>query len=84
MNDLNSNDDHLQLNRICAVCGKVLEQVEYGGPNQMDKAMDIEIRGYYGTTVFDGTDITGQCMLGFVCDDCGRPMVERMNLVSKY
>lgn len=72
------------LPRVCAICGRELQQVDHGGPNQMDNAMDLEIRGYYGTTVFDGTDMTGECLLGFICDSCGAQAVTRMMVVRKY
>lgn len=77
-------DKDLRLNRVCAMCGRELHQVEHGGPNQMDNAMDLEIRGYWGTTVFDGTDVTGECLLGFICDPCGEKAMERMTVVQKY
>ena len=50
----------------------------------MDDAMDLEIRGYWGTTVFDGTDLTGECLLGFICDPCGKKAIERMTVARKY
>lgn len=79
-------DKDLLLSRVCAICGRELHPVDgLGGcQNQMDNAMDLEIRGYWGTTVFDGTDMTGECLLGFICDPCGKKAMERMLVVQKY
>lgn len=83
-------DKNLRLARVCAICGCGLKRLgedhgdDHWGQNQMDNAMALEIRGYYGTTVFDGTDITGCCLMGFICDPCGAKAMERMTVVQKY
>ena len=69
----------------CVMCDRELESVDPDHcPNQPYKATTLTIEGYYGGTVFDGTDITGEVLQGFLCDECLRGFKHKLTLVQRF
>lgn len=53
----------------CLCCGEAVRNLS-GASNNPSKATEIRIGGYFGSTEFDGSDMTGEFLWALLCDRC--------------
>jgi hypothetical protein len=59
----------------CVKCTKtVLSLAAEQCHNNPDNACEVRVGGYYGSSVFDGSDLTGEYLWGYICDACLKDM----------